>query len=100
MADEPNDDEPKPLKLDGFDAALLGRALIWWPAPSGGASRLEVLVYDRGRMVELLVEAGMDWEDAEEHVGFNIDCAYVGPTTPILVVRRSMAEIENEEEQG
>jgi hypothetical protein len=83
------------LKIDGADEALIGAALVWVPQPGGGTSRELVLVYDGDALVSgLMARDGMSEEEAREHVGFNIEDAYVGPCTPIIVWRRSMADIE------
>jgi hypothetical protein len=42
-------------------------------------------VYDGNKIVEKLVSEGMTQEEAFEFVGFNIEGAYVGEETPIIV---------------
>ena len=68
------------LKIDGHDNAVIGSATPWI-----GNSRVEVLVYDGNKIVENLVSKGMTEEEALEYVEFNIEGAYVGETTPIIV---------------
>ena len=68
------------LKIDGHDDAILGPACIW-----RGSSRVDVLVYDAELIRENLMRDGMDSEDAREFIEFNIEGAYVGEDTPVLV---------------
>lgn len=69
------------LKIDGHDDAIIGQALIW-----RDKSRLEVLVYSGEKICETLMSRdGMSDEDALEYVAFNIEGAYVGPHTPVIV---------------
>ena len=68
------------LKIDGHDNALIGHASPWI-----NKTRVEVLVYDGNKIVENLMSEGMTGEQALEYVGFNIEGAYVGETTPIIV---------------
>ena len=63
------------LKADGFDKAIIGID------PNS-----MILVYDRNKMVDILIEdEGMTHEDAIEHLEFNTYCAYVGEKTPIYI---------------
>ena len=80
------------LKIDGHDDAILGPACIW-----RGSSRVDVLVYDAELIRESLMRDGMDSEDAREFIEFNIEGAYVGEDTPILVWTQDMWD-EGEEE--
>ena len=69
------------LKIDGHDNAIIGPAMVW---TSEGQS--QALVYDAEQIRENLVKNdGMTDEDAREFIEFNIEGAYVGPHTPILV---------------
>ena len=63
------------LTADGFDEALIGC--------SYGAN--VVAVYDIDRMLEILVAEGMDYNDAVEHLDFNVVGAYVGEKTPLYI---------------
>lgn len=60
------------LKADGFDDAVIGI--------EQGSMRL---IYSVTRCIEILVEEGMDTEDAIEHFDFNVAGSYVGEKTPI-----------------
>jgi hypothetical protein len=69
------------LKIDGHDDAVLGPALIW-----GNGSRIYVLVYDADAIrATLMMRDGMTAEEAREYIEFNIEGAYMGPDTPIIV---------------
>ena len=68
------------LKIDGHDNAIIGPAMIWRDKTLTG-----VLVYDAEVIRENLVQKGMDPEDAREFIEFNIEGAYVGEHTPVLV---------------
>ena len=72
------------LKIDGFDKALMGVADVW--APSGaGMAFVEKAVYDGYKMVKVLMRRdGMTEEDAREYISFNVECAHMGPQTPII----------------
>ena len=48
-----------------------------------------VVVYDYDLLVDCFVQGGMDHEDAEEWVQFNILGAYVGERTPIVLTRHA-----------
>ena len=69
---------------DGLDGAVVGLEL---PRDDGGPQRL---LYDYGRMVDLLVDRdGMSVDEAFDYIDFNVVGAYVGPGTPVVVdIRR------------
>jgi hypothetical protein len=70
------------LRIDGFDEAIIGPAMVW---DSTGLIR-HVVIYDAERIREMLMKRdGMTAEDAREYIEFNIEGAYVGPYTPVLV---------------
>jgi hypothetical protein len=81
------------LKIDGHDNAILGPAYIW-----RGNSQVEVLVYDaeviRGN---LMMESGMESEEAREFIEFNIEGAYVGEGTPIIVWTQDMWDHDSDD---
>lgn len=68
------------LKIDGHDNAIIGPAMIW-----RDNATVDVLVYDAEVIRDNLVKGGMDFEDAREYIEFNIEGAYMGPHTPVLV---------------
>lgn len=59
------------LKVDGFDAAVIGL--------DENSMRL---IYSVSKCIEILMEE-MSQEDALEYFSFNVSGAYVGPKTPI-----------------
>lgn len=69
------------MKIEGFDEAIIGPALIW--RESGVMA--EVFVYDAEKIREKLMRDGMSSEDAREYIEFNIEGAYMGLNTPVLV---------------
>jgi hypothetical protein len=70
------------LKIDGHDDAIIGPAMVW--AEDGNLR--DVLVYDAEKIRETLMKRdGMSFEDAREFIEFNIEGAYMGPHTAIIV---------------
>jgi hypothetical protein len=61
---------------DGHDHAIIGVA----QAPQG-----PVVVYDRDAILKALERDGMSVDEAIDFYMFNIECAYVGPQTPLFV---------------
>ena len=83
------------LKIDGHDDAILGPACIW-----RGSSRVDVLVYDAEKIRDLLMKRdGMTMEEAREYIEFNIEGAYMGPHTAIVVWTEDMWEDWVEEDE-
>ena len=75
------------IKIDGFDAAIVGVA-----SRIGSA---DFLVYSREKCIEILMaNDDMNYDDADEYFDFNIADAYVGATTPAFIEK-----YEEEEEQ-
>jgi hypothetical protein len=69
------------LKIDGFDDAIIGPAMIW-----RGHDLCNVLVYDAEKIREILMKRDdMSFEDAREYIEFNIEGSYMGSSTPVLV---------------
>jgi len=73
------------LKIDGHDNAIIGPAMVW--RENG---QHEVLVYDAEKIRENLVKQGLSTDEAREHIEFNIEGAYVGQHTPVLVWTNDM----------
>jgi hypothetical protein len=65
--------------FDGLDDAIVGIGMKH--------TQKSVLVYDRDKIVECLMRDGMDYDDADEYCGFNIDCLWAGEGTPIILHR-------------
>jgi len=69
------------LKIDGFDSAAIGTSCIW-----RDSTRVDVLVYSGDEIVEILMERdGMEMSEAIEYIEFNIEGAYMGEKTPVIV---------------
>ena len=58
---------------DGFDDAIIGIC-----------ERTNCVIYSIKKVLEILVEEGMEYEDALDHFGFNIAGSYMGEMTPIF----------------
>jgi hypothetical protein len=72
------------LKADGFDGAIIGVD-----------ANVERIVYDKQKMLDILIAEGMDDDDAIEHLEYNVWCAYVGENTPIYVDVMGIDEIND-----
>lgn len=69
------------LKIDDHDDAILGPAFIW-----RNLEHVSVLVYDAEIIRDTLMKRdGMTAEEAREYIEYNIEGAYLGPHTPVLV---------------
>jgi hypothetical protein len=78
------------LRIDGFDEAIIGPATIW-----RGQEMVSVLVYDAEKIRDILmIRDGMDSEMAREYIEFNIEVAYMGEHTPVLVWPNDMWDID------
>ena len=77
------------LKWDVFDNAIIG---------VGERNNTDsMIVYDYDKMVKVLVTRDdMSYEEAEEYIEFNIVGAWIGDTTPIIVTKKNIEEIEEE----
>ena len=68
-------------KWDDLDEAIIGPAFLWH-----NHNRLEVLVYNAETIRNILMARDkMSFEEAREFIEFNIEGAYIGPDTPVLV---------------
>lgn len=74
------DINPEALFMDGFDEAIVGVSV-------GQAGQESVVVYDEGQIIDIIMSDGTSDEDAWDHYGFNIQGAYVGTSTPIIIKR-------------
>jgi len=73
------DANPEAIRWNGCDDAIVGVA--------ERCGQPALLVYDRAKLVQCFVAQGATWEDAEEWVGYNIEGAWVGPHTPLILHR-------------
>jgi hypothetical protein len=67
---------PKARLLTGFDEAIVGLGRT-----AGGEV---IAIYDRDRILSLLVRGGMSPLEGEEFVSFNLELAYAGPDAPVI----------------
>ena len=74
------DYNPEALFADGLDEALIGYT-TYQPGP-----RESVPVYDLDRVLEALMRDGMDRDEAQEYIDFNVTGAWMGTHTPLFVV--------------
>lgn len=73
------------LKIDGFDSALIGVSTVW-QRTGDTAERIDTLIYNGDVIVTILMhESGLSEEEAMEYISYNIEGAYVGKDTPIIV---------------
>lgn len=69
--------DPTILLMDGYDEAVIGITTNREDAP--------IAVYSREKCIEKLIADGMEPDDAEEFFSFNVEGAYMGPRTPLIV---------------
>lgn len=60
------------LTADGYDAAILGVD-----------EQSMRIIYSVTKCIAILIEQGMEFEDAQEYFFYNVQGAYVGELTPI-----------------
>lgn len=77
VVDAAGDDEM--LFADGYDEAILGF--------SQRCGEPAVVVYDRQKVISCLVKDGLSEDEAEEFFEFNVVGAWVGPRTPVFLIR-------------
>jgi hypothetical protein len=73
-----SDVNPKAMKADGFDDAILGMS-----TRIGDES---LIAYDYDKCIEIL-QKEMSYEEAVEYMEFNVVGSYVGEGTPIFIKR-------------
>ena len=69
---------PDLLRMDGFDDAILGVV---------ERIGLQTVCYDLNKVIEILMEQGMDEQDAWDWYQFNMLGAWVGEATPVFLER-------------
>jgi hypothetical protein len=72
------DDELLFLDPPSLDTAIVGVAERIGMTP--------VVVYDRAKLVQAFEAMGMNEEEADEWVSFNVEGAYVGERTPLILL--------------
>mgnify|MGYP003631488445 FL=1 len=79
--------------MDGLDKALIGRSCIW----DSTGRREDRLVYSGEKIVAILIARdGMTADEALEYIEFNIEGAYVGEQTPIVMWSEFIEELKEE----
>ena len=68
---------PEAVLWNGLDDALVGIASQFTSPP--------LAVYDQERLVHLLQDQGMTWEEAHEYLAHNIAGGYLGAGTPLIL---------------
>jgi len=74
----------------GLDAAIIGYAYNINTEP--------VLVYDYEKMKQIFMDQGMESEEADEWIQFNIVGAFIGDNTPLTLEKLFYEEQEAETE--
>lgn len=67
------------LMIDGCESAIIG----WFERCGQGP----LLIYDYEKLVAHFVKEGMDEDEAEEWISFNIEGAWMGSGTPAIMHR-------------
>lgn len=62
------------IYVDGYDSAILGMD-----------TEYKRVIYSKSKMIDILIEEGMDDVDAVEWLEYNVWSAYVGEETPIFL---------------
>ena len=81
LMDQELDQDVLKFEGDGLDAAIVGWTTSW---STDGNHPLR-LIYDYDLLVEAFIAQGMRHEDALEWIDFNVEGAYLGPQTPIIM---------------
>ena len=69
-------------KWDGLDEAILGTACVW----NNSGRNVERVVYEGKSIVSIFMKRdGMTHQEAIEWIDYNIEGAYIGEDTPIIV---------------
>jgi len=63
-----------------YDDAIAGIASVWQQN-----RKVETLIYSGEKLVEILVNQGITEDEAIEHISINMEGAYVGLSTPIIM---------------
>ena len=69
------------LTLEGYDSCISGYADVWH-----NNERISTVIYSGHELIEQMVHSdGMTPDEAMEYIAFNIEGAYVGSSTPIIM---------------
>jgi hypothetical protein len=72
--------EEEMLKMDGYDDCIMGIGVR--------CGSENILAYDVDKVLNKLMEQGMNYEEAYEYMEFNMIGAYVGERTPIFIFNK------------
>ena len=71
------------ITYDNLDDAIIGHASVW-----DGNEKVERVIYSGEKMIGLFMQDGMSELDAIEWIEFNMEGAYLGKETPVIVWER------------
>ena len=74
------------MKADGFEDAILGVCRR--------KGQADTVLYDQDTVIKILMDDGLDYEEAVEYYENNIIDAWVGEGTPAFLVKASEEEID------
>ena len=78
-------------KWDGLDEAIIGTALVW----DTSGRNVERVVYGGEDIVSIFIKRdGMTYLEAIEWIDFNIEGAYIGEDTPIIVWKEGIESVK------
>lgn len=71
---------PEAMIIDGHDNAIIAMVVQHGSPP--------LVLYDPNIVIDnLMVNDGMEYDEAAEWFAHNIECAYIGKNTPMMLVR-------------
>lgn len=74
------DDELLKITGEKYDKAIAGIASVWQRN-----QRVGTLIYDGHKLMEIFMQEGMTEDEAIEWITYNIEGAYHGLATPIIM---------------
>jgi len=78
-------EEEELLFMDGFDDAVIGLAVQF---------NKPVVLYDRNKCIQNLMDQGLSWENAEEYFSYNCEGAWLGEKTPAMFLQLDEKGVE------
>ena len=74
--EEKNHPDESVLLADGLEDAFIGIAYQF---------NMAIAIYDKQKCIDIFVNDGMSYEEANEYFDFNVQGAYVGEKTPAFL---------------
>lgn len=75
-----SEQNPEALLADGFNDAIIGMCMQFGQEP--------VVAYDYEKCLEILQERdGMDYEESNEYMEFNVVGSYMGINSPVFIIK-------------